>query len=295
MEVYLIGSKHREAFRGLMSSSDFDALGRKNVCAYGLVDGLTKTAAGALVVEFVSQIAMIRSIYVSEQYRCYGGAGKLLDALIDDCVANLNATDIRVLLTDGKIRSDEQVASFLLDHGFSAEDTEQNNFVITLEKLRECAFLSKNISISDCLPLREVSDVDLRRFSNKIAGRYDVYTSLPINKSRFNNDISVATFSDGEIDGILLAANTGEFLDLDYCISISSKPMQAVKMFYTAAKAAVEILSPDMILRIAAIDKVSSGLCRKILPDADVTHYVRYTLNLGAAIYGAYSLIYDDL
>jgi len=246
-----------------------------NLLLYGI--RYLDTACGVIVVEAQSENALIKYIYLAEDYRHRGMAGEALNELLFELYGagyvTVSASYIPELYPDMHDR--------LWCMGFQIEEAESGFFSIPVDTLADKPLLKGKTN--HVVALRDVSKMELNRLCNKLVETgYDL-VDMPIRKEQYLADSSGVFMENGEPKGIILLEQDREKADvakvpLLYCgASSQSAPVELVRFM---AQSGLEQQQHIRTCQISALSESVKEFIRKVTgSEALKKEYATYKLS----------------
>ncbi len=268
----LIAGNVADEIRAAIGAGDRAFIGDGFV-VYGLYDEEQNAALGALAVQLAGSVVVVRSVYVAPEYRSFGGAKMLVQELISDCFMVDGIEEIEFLANPDN-EYQREAADFLCYNGFKKEDATDACFVSTLEKIAASGVLKK-IPAKGVTALSEIDERLLNKLGVNLASSGNAFIDLPIDKSHYEQDLSMAVVKDDkDILDILLMEKEGSDLVLSFAYSEGSG-VGILSAFAKSLDKALEKYPKETKIRIPTVTASGRKLAEKVVPDAKVIHYVR--------------------
>ena len=270
--MHLIEAETARKLEDLIHSNPESPVLGNGFMVFGLYNPDLKKAQGALVAQLAGTSVIIRSLFVDPFYSGFGGGTMLLEELTSTVFYIDDISEIE-FLASSKDSSQMEVAGFLQSRGFESEVAEEAYYKVSLSQVVEHGVLSK-ASEHGALPLKDVTDVALRRLGNELAEGDDTFISLPIQKEDYDEDISMVIEKDDSISDIVLVSHDDSGLTLSYAYSNGSG-MGIIAALSAAMNRAVEKYGAETLLRIPTVTDVSKKIVEKIIPGVQSEGYIR--------------------
>ena len=245
---------------------------------YGLYDEEELIAQGALVVQIAGYNVMIRSLFVAPEYRNNGGATMLMDTLVNDAFETDDIAEIE-LLAGYSNEGEMMVVDFLRSRGFQIEDAEERYYSATVSQIIESGVLPKFAGRGGAQSLFFTTDAALKGLGTEMAKMSSVFVPLPIQRTNYEQDVSMVIEKDGRITDIVLVEKDDDDLILSYALATGTGTV-IMSAFAAAMKVAKEKYGEDVVIKIPTVNEISSALVRKIIPNARCTEYVRCYMSM---------------
>ena len=245
---------------------------------YGLYDEEERIAQGALVVQTAGYSVMIRSLFVVPEYRNLGGATMLMDTLVSDVFETDDIAEIE-LLAGYTSEGEMMVVDFLRNRGFETEEAEERYYSTTVAQIVESGVLPKFAGRGGAQSLFFTTDAALKGLGTEMAKMSSVFVPLPIDRTNYEQDVSMVIEKDGRITDIVLIEKDDDDLILSYALATGTGT-GIMSAFAAAMKVAGEKYGEDVVIRIPTVNEISSALVKKIIPGARCTEYVRCYMSM---------------
>ena len=233
------------------------------IVVYGAVEESDGTAVGALAATVDGTNLEIEYICVADAWRRKGVARKLLRALLLDARQAGMFSRVRAHLFE----DDAAGAALLRAAGFIITQTDDKLCHFPISAIPDHLLGNSKIGLGESVRLSEVPAETLRQFGVHPAEQDALPVPVPLRAQDYHERLSFAVLRQGEIVGLLLAAQEANKISLCYLYASPSAPRAAAILLLRAAQEAKALYPPETEVRIAAVSPAVGMLIDKLLPD----------------------------
>ena len=233
------------------------------IVVYGAVEESDGTAVGALAATVDGTNLEIEYSCVADAWRRKGVARKLLRALLLDARQAGMFSRVRAHLFE----DDAAGAALLRAAGFIITQTDDKLCHFPISAIPDHLLGNSKIGLGESVRLSEVPAETLRQFGVHPAEQDALPVPVPLRAQDYHERLSFAVLRQGEIVGLLLAAQEANKISLCYLYASPSAPRAAAILLLRAAQEAKALYPPETEVRIAAVSPAAGMLIDKLLPD----------------------------
>ncbi len=264
-EIGLIVKENLAPFRSLLLPDAAEALdcGMPHV-ALGWTVG--SVAAGAIAGAVRGDSFVLSSFYVSPEYRNQGGGGRLIDELTGLLSGEVSQIRVGFPVTEP---DHEILEDFLIKRDFEERVSDSNSmFRIKLSDLLSNAMLKSIPASPKVLTLSDANDYDLKKEQKRAMVAGDPIPEGGFFTPMVRKDLSAVYSEKDAIMGYLIVEESESG---GLCVS-SALNRAGMKAFPLLLRKVLDNLkdkcSEDTVLMIPVINSTSSGIVKKLVPDA---------------------------
>jgi len=268
--VTVLNDENKQAFAGYIPQKMFAELENPGVIALGAAAGVApgeaRIAAGVLIARIIENWLEITWLYTGEDFR-RKSAGRSLVRKIKSCIKF--APELKGVYAQYP-ESFNGFHELFEQAGFDFEEkSAQSMYSLTVAQLAENHFWSRKPAGADnAIPLKDIDDVTLRKFEVALSlSDKAVALESDVKWREYDQNLSMAYINGNKISGILLIESEEGGIDLSYVHVESGEPSAMPAMIYNAGKAAIDSLSSETTVSLAAITPASTHLTEKLFPE----------------------------
>ncbi len=270
MEAFILTSENVEAFYPLLPEDSRETVPETGVVLIGAVerelDG-TRQACGAMVMQMLNDVWLIRWLLVSPERRGFGAGTQMLE--LAQSIAEQTEMKLFCLFSEGD--GDQGLYHLFSKHLFFISDREGKSYSIPVGELGNEQFFTTERNIDAAVKvLAEVPQQMLHTLNQTVTER-DKMLVAPIDKQWASSDISVVYVEKNRIVACVIFEEIDEnTVSLSFAYAEEKASMKLFTLLYRAQQLLRKKYSADAELIIPCVTDVSRKIVESLLTRAEL-------------------------